>query len=137
MKVKDVLRYNDIMKNLIDNSSLPAKVKFRFLNMCKQFEPVVENVNKVRDEALRKYAETREDGTYGIFVPEQDKFESEDAYNNAVKKFKASVKSFEADMKPVEDEDVNIEFTKFSAEEIMDAGLPADVLLAIYDLIEQ
>ena len=45
--------------------------------------------------------------------------------------------SYEKRIKEFESEDVKIEFTKFKAADIMDAGIPSDALLAIFDLIEE
>ena len=55
MKVNEILQYDDTMKNLIDNTNMDVKIKFRFLNMRKQFEPVVQNFQQMREEILQKY----------------------------------------------------------------------------------
>ena len=137
MLVRDVLKYDDIMRDLIDNSQLNAKIKFRFLNMRKQFEPIVQNFQSVREEILKKHSETKEDGTMGIFAPERDKFESEEAYNEAVTSFEKTVEAFNKDIDPILNDEAKIEITKFKADEMMDAGISSDALLVMYDLIEE
>lgn len=137
MKVNEILQYDDTMKNLIDNTNMDVKIKFRFLNMRKQFEPVVQNFQQMREEILQKYAEKREDGSMGIFEPERKSFESDKDYDAAFKKFQDTVNSFQKDVNSILNDDANIELTKFKAEDIMNAGIPSDALLAIFDLIEE
>lgn len=147
MTVKTILQYDDIMSNLINDYNIDAKIRFRFLNMRKQFEPIVQNFQKVREEILKKHAETREDGTMGIFTPERPdrtKFDSDDDYNKAVadynvamEKYNTSLEEFQKDLEPILNDDANIQLTKFKADEIMNAGLSSDALLVIYDLIEE
>lgn len=147
MTVKTILQYDDIMSNLINDYSIDAKIRFRFLNMRKQFEPIVQNFQKVREEILKKHAETREDGTMGIFrpeIPDRTKFDSDDAYNKAVEEYNAAMTKydvtlaeFQKDLDPILNDEANIQFTKFKVDEIMSAGLSSDALLVIIDLIEE
>lgn len=138
MKVKDVVQYDDILKNLIDNGTqLDTKIKFRFLNMRKQFEPIVQNFMQMREEILNKHAEQREDGTVGIFAPEEDKFESKEDFNKAVEEFQKKVDAFNSEVNKILEDKADIEFTKLKADDIMNAGIPSDALLALYDIIEE
>lgn len=137
MKVNEILQYDETMKNLIDNTNMDVKIKFRFLNMRKQFEPVVQNFQQMREEILQKYSEKKEDGSMGIFEPERDAFESDKDYDAALKKFQDTVESFQKDVNSILNDDANIELVKFKAEDIMNAGIPSDALLAIFDLIEE
>ena len=138
MKVKDVVQYDDILKNLIDNGTqLDTKIKFRFLNMRKQFEPIVQNFMQMREEILNKHAEQREDGTVGIFAPEEDKFESREDFNKAVEEFQKKVDAFNSEVNNILEDKADIEFTKLKADDIMHAGIPSDALLALYDIIEE
>lgn len=137
MKVNEILQYDETMKNLIDNTTMDAKIKFRFLNMRKQFEPVVQNFQQMREEILQKYSEKKEDGSMGIFEPERDAFESDKDYDAALKKFQDTVESFQKDVNSILNDDANIELVKFKAEDIMNAGIPSDALLVIIDLIEE
>lgn len=136
--VKEILKYDDTLRNLIDNGTqMNSKIKFRFLNMRKQFEPIVENFQKMREEILQKYAETREDGTMGIFAPEKEKFDSDEAFDKAVAEFQSTVDKFNDEVNKILDDEADIEISKFKADEIMNAGIPSDALLILYDIIEE
>ena len=137
MTVQTVLQYDSIMSNLIDNTNIDGIYKFKFLQMRKQFEPAVANFNKVREEILAKHSKTNDEGQLGIFQPVREKFDSDDAYNTAVKEYETSITKFNEELQPILDEEVKIEFKKFKAADIMNSGIPSDALLALYDLIEE
>ena len=137
LTIQEILNYDSVVKNIIDNTSVDGILKFRFLQMAKQFESTVENVNKVRDELIDKYSEVNENGQSGIFQPRRDQFVSDEDYNAAVKKFDDTIAKFNKDMKKVLDDTVELEITKFKASDIMNAGIPSDALLVLYNLIEE
>lgn len=138
MTVNDVLNYNQVFKSIIDNTTnVNALVKFKLLGMCKQFEPIIENFEKVRQDKIREFSNMNEGGNYGIIAPEKDKFENNEDFEKAQKEFDEAVEKFDAAIKEVTDSEVKIEIEKFKASDIIDAGIPADYLLAIYDLIEE
>lgn len=138
MQVKKVLDYNKIIKAIIDNEKdIDALVKFRLLGMCKQFEPIVANFETVRDEKIMQYGTITEDGSTGIIPPNKEDFNNDEGFEKAQKEFEETVAKFTDDLDKVLDSEIQIEIKKFKPEDIMDAGLPADYLLAIYDLIEE
>lgn len=138
MLVKKVLDYNKIIKAIIDNEKdIDALVKFRLLGMCKQFEPIVANFETVRDEKIMQYGTITEDGSTGIIPPNKEDFNNDEEFEKAQKEFEETVAKFTDDLDKVLDSEIQIEIKKFKPEDIMDAGLPADYLLAIYDLIEE
>ena len=138
MQVKKVLDYNKIIKAIIDNEKdIDALVKFRLLGMCKQFEPIVANFETVRDEKIMQYGTITEDGNTGIIPPNRENFDNDEDFEKAQKEFEETVAKFTDDLDKVLDSEIQIEIKKFKPEDIMDAGLPADYLLAIYDLIEE
>lgn len=138
MQVKKVLDYNKIIKAIIDNEKdIDALVKFRLLGMCKQFEPIVANFETVRDEKIMQYGTITEDGNTGIIPPNRENFDNDEDFEKAQKEFEKTVAKFTDDLDKVLDSEIQIEIKKFKPEDIMDAGLPADYLLAIYDLIEE
>ena len=56
MLVKDVLKYNRIIKAIIDNTTdVNALVKFKLLGMLKQFEPTILNYETIRVEKINEY----------------------------------------------------------------------------------
>lgn len=138
MLVKDVLKYNDIIKSIIDNAKdVNALVKFRLLGMCKQFEPVVANFAVIQNEKIKQYGTTAEDGNIGIFAPKKESFENDEDFEKAQKEFEDTIEKFDTDINEVLNSETEIEIKKFKYTDIVDAGLPADYLLAIYDLIEE
>lgn len=138
MKIEKLLDYNNSIKAIIDNAKdVNALVKFRLLSMCKQIEPVEEIVEKVRIEKLKQYGSTTADGSIGIFEPVKEDYENDADYNDAIKKYEKDVSSFQKDMNELLSSEADIEIKKFKPSDIFDAGLPADYLLIIYDLIEE
>lgn len=135
MVLKDVLDYNTLFKNLIDRTSISGALKFRFLTALKQFEPVVENFNKVKNDLITKYGESREDGSIGIFEPDRANFKDDIEYKEALNHYDESMETYRSELDKVLAESVNVEFTKFGSD-IMEANIPSDALLLIYDLIE-
>ena len=136
MKVKDILNYNKIIKDIINNgTNINALTKFKMLGMLKQFEPIVTNLDIVRDEKIREYGTLSDDCGYGIFAPKRADFNNEDDYKKAVDQFEETIKKFNADIEEIVNSESDIKLNKFGAE-IMDVGIPADYLLALYDLIE-
>lgn len=137
MTVNDILNYDEVVKNLIDNSTLDGVTKFKFLQMAKQFEPIVADFNKVRDELITKLGSQLENGSVGIQQPVRDSFESDKAYEEAKKTYETQLKNFQESIEPVLNEEVSVDIKKFKAESIMNAGIPANALLVLYDLIEE
>ena len=138
MLVKDVLKYNRIIKAIIDNTTdVNALVKFKLLGMLKQFEPTILNYETIRVEKISEYGKLSDDGDMGIFPPKKEDFDNDDEYEKAHKEFEDTIKKFSDDLSEVEEAEADIEIKKFKYTDIMDAGLPADYLVAIFDLIEE
>jgi hypothetical protein len=128
MTVNEVLDYNKLIKLIIDeDKDITALAKFKLLGMCKQFESTVRNFDTVRDECIMKYGTDDGNGNKKVVIPNDESDQSvKDAYNNLVN-----------DLNVVLDSDANIEITKLKYEDVMNAGLPSDYLIALYDLIEE
>lgn len=138
MTVNDVLNYDQIIKTIIDNATdINALIKFKLLGMCKQFEPIVENFTRVRQDKIREFGTTSDNGDIGIIPPNKDDFENDEDFEKAQKEFDDTVDKFNAAIEEVAMSEVKVEIEKFKSADIMDAGLPANFLLAIYDLIEE
>ena len=138
MKVGTVLNYNRVLKSIIDNATdVNSLIKFRFLGMLKQFEPIVTNFETIRDEKIKEYGTTDNDGRIGIFEPKEDAFETVTDFEEAHKKYVETINKFNDDLDAILDSDSEIEIKKFKYTDIIDAGLSADYLMAIYDLIEE
>lgn len=138
MKVKEVLNYNRIIKAIIDNANdVNSLVKFKLLGMLKQFEPIVANFETIRDEKIVKYGKTTEDGQIAIISPKKDDFENDEEFEKASKEYEDIIKKFTSEMDEVLDSEIDIEIKKFNYDDIMNAGVPSDYLVAIYALIEE
>lgn len=138
MKINDALRYNRIIKDIIDNATdVNALVKFRLLGILKQCEPIVEDFETVRNDLIRKYGKLEEDGNYGVFLPKRDDYEDDDSYNKAVEEYEQIINKLNDELKKVADSELDVKIQKFKYTDIMDSGLPTDYMLALYDLIEE
>lgn len=147
MTVLEIMNYNDTLKKIIDSDSkVDALIKFKFLGMLKQFEPVVQNFEKIREDKIREYGTADDMGNIGIRPPKEEDFKSEEdgetvidteGLAKAQKEFEETVKKFENDLNKVLQSDAEIELKKFKYSELIDKGIPADFLLGLYDLIEE
>lgn len=138
MTIRELLDYNSSIKAIIDNAKdVNALVKYKLLTMCKQIEPIEETVEKVRLEIINKYGTKKEDGSVGIWEPARDDYENDSDYDEAVTKYHSNIEQFQNDMNSLLNSESDITIKKFKSSEIFDAGLPADYLLAIYNLIEE
>ena len=138
LTVGKVIEYNRIIKAIVDNASdVNALVKFRLLGMCKQFEPIVANFEIIREEKIKQYGTTKENGNIGIFMPVKTDFENDEDYDKAMKEFEDTVDKLNAELDEILKSDSELKLIKFKYTDIIDAGLPSDYLLAIYDLIEE
>lgn len=138
MTVNDILNYNNIIKGIIDNTKeVNALVKFKLLGMCKQFEPIVENFETVRQEKIAQYGTKDENGNIGIFSPNKDDFKDDKDYDKALYEYQKTISNFTNAIDEVLNSDADTTIKKFKYSEIMDAGIPSDYLIAIYDLIEE
>ena len=138
MKTRDILKYNDVIKNIIDNvTEVSSLVKFKFLGMLKQFEPIVNNYEMVRNELINKYGKPDNNGTIGIFLPQKEDYESDEEFNSAIKEYEDIISELNKELDKILNEDISINIKKFKAEDIMSIGIPADFLMVLYDLIEE
>lgn len=134
----EILNYNKIIKNLIDNTTdINALVKFRLLGMLKQFEPVIQNYEIVREDFIKKYGTYDESGRFGIFPPERKEDTTDEDYDKSVSEFDKLMVQFNDALDEILNSESDIKIKKFKYTDIMDAGLPTDYLVAIYDLIEE
>lgn len=136
MKISEIINYNEIAKAIINEINIDSLAKFRLLGLCKQFESIVENYEVVRNELIQKYGENK-NGTFGIFEPIKDNYSSDDEYNTAVEKYNAAITGLKNELAIILDSETSIKINKIKYSDIINAGIPADYLLAIYDLIEE
>ena len=134
----EILKYDGIIKNLIDNATdINSLAKFRLLGMLKQFEPIEQNYNTIREDNIRKFGTLSGDGRFGIFEPQRDDFENDEAFDRAYADYKKVIESFDNALNEVLESEADMEIKKFKYDDIMNAGIPTRYLVAIYDLIEE
>lgn len=138
MKVKDVIRYGKLAKQIIDNEKeVSALIKFKLLGIAKQCQPVASDYETIREEKIAKYGSTNDQGVVGIFAPKEDDFEDKKEFEDAVKKYESVIDDFYKELNEILESESDVEIKKFKSDDIMNAGLSSDCLLALYDLIEE
>ena len=138
MKLQEILQYNDIFKNLIDNAKdINILVKFKLLGLMKQFEPYVANYQLIREEQIRQYGTQQENGSIAVIPPSRDKFENDEDFKAAEASFKESIDQITKILSELEQSEIDIDIKKFKADEIIDKGISADYLVLLYDFIEE
>lgn len=137
MTVNSIITYDRVIKDIIDNSKLDGLVKFKFLQIAKQFEPIVSDFQKVRDELISKIGSQLDNGSVGILEPKKDDYDTDAAYQDAVKTYTEQVEEFQKQLTPILNEEVSVDIKKIKADVIMNSGISSEALLVIFDLIEE
>lgn len=123
MKLKDIMLLNQILKNIIDQDTdrkIQALFKFKILGILKNMESPIANFEVIRNEKIREYGTEREDGT--ISIPEDNE---------------KNIKQFTEDLNSLMESEVEISIEKLKAEDVFNAGVPADFLVGLYGIIEE
>lgn len=126
--LNDALTLNDIVKNIIDNKDLKisAVFKFRLLGIAKNLELHVSNYNIVRENKIIEYGTEVEDsegnklGNYEIKADDVEAMEK-----------------FRKDLDELLQKEVEVNIQKLKVQEVFDAGVPADYLVYLYNIIEE
>lgn len=138
MTVREILKYNNTMKAIIDNAKdVNSLVKFKLLGVMKQFENTVANTENMRIELLGKYGETEDNGMIIIKEPNRDDFDKEEDYKKAFDDYEKNYNQFMEEYNTILDSEADITIKKFKSSDIMNMGIPSDYLVALYDLIEE
>lgn len=128
MTLNEALVLNDIVKALIDNTTLKIDsiFKFKLLGIVKNLEVPVSNYNVVREEKIREYGTetTDEEGnpTGGVEIKADDS---------------ESIAKFTEDMNKFIQTEIEVDIQKLKVKEVFDAGVPADYLVRLYNIIEE
>lgn len=124
MKLNYIITLNTIMENLINNvQGITPSLKFKFLGIMRELSPHVNNFETIRNDLVRKYGKTDEQGMI--------KVEKEDTKN--FNKFNEEFDKFVSET----DVDIDVNKLKIKAADIFDKGVPANYLTLLYDLIEE
>ncbi len=138
MTVREILKYNNTIKAIIDNAKdVNSLVKFKLLGVMKQFENTVANTENMRIELLGKYGETEDNGMVSIKEPNRDDFDKEEDYEKAFDDYEKNYNQFMEEYTTILDSEADITIKKFKSSDIMNMGIPSDYLVALYDLIEE
>lgn len=123
MKLKEIMVLNQILKNIIDQDTdrkIQALFKFKILGILKNMESPIANFEVIRNEKIKEYGTEGEDGT--ISIPEDNE---------------KIIKQFTEDLNSLMESEVEISIEKLKAEDVFNAGVPADYLVGLYGIIEE
>ncbi len=122
MNVNQVIKLNTVIKNIIDDETMKidSVIKFKLLSIMKTFEPTVANFELIRNEKIREFGKTDEDGNVRI--------DAED---------KETMNLFHESLEDVLNSKITVRFEKISAKDIFNKGIPAEYLVALYDIIQE
>lgn len=114
-----VINANEILKKIIDNKDININCisKFKLLGIMKTLEPVIANFEFVRNEKIKEYG--KEDGNGQVSINAENEPEAFKKYQEEIQELLSTV----------------VEIDAIKAEDVIDKGVPADALVAIYDLI--
>ena len=122
IKLSEVLNINNLLKTIIDNNNVKIDplFKFKLLGIMKNIESDVMNFETIRNEKIREYGKTDEEGNIRILTEDEE-----------------SMKKFTDDMNSVVNSDVDVNFSKLKPTDVFDKGLPAEYLVGLYSIIEE
>lgn len=121
LTLNKVLAINDILKRLIDNDEMKiaSSFKFKLLGIMKSLELPVANFEYINNEKIREYGKEQEGGKISI-SPEDDP-ESFEKYSKDINDLLAS----------------EVEVETIESGEVFGKGVPAEALVALYDLMTE
>ena len=122
MKVEEIYKIYTTIEKLLDapDIKLDTRLKFRFLTIMKNLEPVAESIDTLRDDKIREYGTRDDSGTFSI--------------NKSDTK---AVEMLQKDMQELFSTDMDISIPKLDAEELFSAAIPSACLLALYSIIQE
>ncbi len=124
MKLNYIITLNTIMENLINNvQGITPSLKFKFLGIMRELSPHINNFETIRNDLVRKYGKTDEQGMIKV---EKDDTENFNNFNAEFDKFVSET-----------DVDIDMSKLKIKAVDVFDKGVPANYLTLLYDLIEE
>lgn len=119
LELYKVINANEILKRIIDNKDLNINCisKFKLLGIMKELEPVVANFEFVKNEKIKEYGKEDENGQVSINPEEEPEM----------------FKKYQEEIQELLSTAVKVDTIK--AADVIDKDIPADALVAIYDLI--
>lgn len=121
LELYKVINANEILKRIIDNKDLNINCisKFKLLGIMKELEPVVANFEFVKNEKIKEYGKEDENGQVSINPEEEPEM----------------FKKYQEEIQELLSTTVKVDTVK--ASDVIDKDIPADALVAIYDLISE
>lgn len=119
LELYKVINANEILKRIIDNKDLNINCisKFKLLGIMKALEPVIANFEFVKNEKIKEYGKEDEDGQ--VSINGEDDPEAFKKYQEEIQELLSTI----------------VETDTIKAADVIDKDIPADALVAIYDLI--
>lgn len=119
LELYKVINANEILKRIIDNKdyNINCISKFKLLGIMKALEPAVANFEFVKNEKIKEYGKEDENGQVSINAEEEPE---------AFKKYQEELQELLS---------TTVEADTIKAEDVIDKDIPAEALVAIYDLI--
>lgn len=120
IKLHKIHILNEVIKNIINNKEYKIDVvtKFQLLGILKAFEPMLMNIDAIRNEKIMEYGTTNEEGYTSV----------DQNTENFTK--------FVAEMNELMNSDINLNIDYLDAETVMGIGLSSDELMVLYDIME-
>lgn len=121
IELLQIINVNEILKKLIDNKDLNINCisKFKLLGIMKALEPIIANFEFIKNEKIKEYGKEDDNGQVSI-NPEKEP--------EMFKKYQEEIEGLLSTF---------IEVDTIKAADVIDKGIPADALVAFYDLISE
>lgn len=123
MKLNDILLLNNTLKSIIDNDKdlkIDSLFKFKLLGIMKIFELPITNFNIIKNEKIREYGKEDENGNIAISKDDTE-----------------CLKKFTEDLNKVINSNVEVSIEKLKVKDVFSAGIPAEYLVGLYEIMEE
>lgn len=123
MKLNDILLLNNTLKSIIDNDKdlkIDSLFKFKLLGIMKIFELPITNFNIIKNEKIREYGKEDENGNIAISKDDTE-----------------CLKKFTEDLNKVINSNVEVNIEKLKVKDVFSAGIPAEYLVGLYEIMEE
>ena len=122
MKLSEIITINNALKTIIDddNMKIDALLKFRFLGIMSSVETYIENFNVIRRDKICEYGENDENGNF--FISQKNE---------------TAIKKYTNDINEIIASEVEVKIEKIKANDLFNIGIPAEILVKLYGIMEE